>query len=80
MPGVVGLSLLVCVCAVGLATLAVRAPAREHTLAVAMTVLVAIPVAAASVVTGAALLLVAGASLRLRPVVPTHVPEEWSTR
>ena len=80
MPPAVGLSLLVCVTVIGLVQMAVRSSVSDHRLAVAIVVLVALPVYLASPATSALLVLVAAMSLRIRPIVPTRVPPEWTRR
>ena len=81
MPGVLGLSLLVIVSALGLLQLAVRGPRAEHRLA--MAVVGGIAFALFFVAPVAAVLLVAacvgtGRLAARRVVVPDRLPPSWA--
>ena len=74
----VGLSVLVCVTAVGLAALAVHAAAWEHAVAAAVVAALSMPLLVVRPEVGAMLLLAAVLTGRLRlPMVPDTVPADW---
>jgi hypothetical protein len=79
MPGVLGLTLLVCVAAVGLTQLAVRGRPIEHLLGVVVVFAVAFPLLFAAPFAGVLLVLAAMWTRRLVVIapVPDRIPPHW---
>jgi hypothetical protein len=79
MPGVLGLTLLVCVVAVGLTQLAVRGRPIEHLLAVAVVFSIAFPLLFVAPFAGVLLVLSAMWTRRLVVIapVPDRIPPNW---
>lgn len=79
MPFALGVSILACVVAVGLAHLAVRGTKAEHAIGMAAAVAVAIPLLLVSAAAGALLLFVTAGTRRLtHRRVPDRVPTAWA--
>ncbi|MDQ1444087.1 MAG: hypothetical protein QOI20_551 [Acidimicrobiaceae bacterium] len=81
MPGALGLTLLVCVAAVGLMHLALCRPRVEHTVGLAVVGGIAFPLLLAATPAAVLLMLSCGWSRRLAgarvPRVPDRLPPSW---